>query len=56
MMTPAEASQCRGKRDMIWTSYRGLIIKRSLGIKITENSLPLSSCHWLTGGLSPDID
>ena len=45
MMTPAEASQCSGDRDMRWTSYRELAIKRSLGMKITENGLPLSSCH-----------
>ena len=45
MMMPAEASQCSGDRNMRWTSYRELAIKRSLGTKITEKGLPLSSCH-----------
>lgn len=42
MMTPAEASQCCGVRDMKTTSYRELAIKRSLEKKIAENGLPLT--------------
>jgi len=40
IMTPAEASQCSGERDMRWISYRELAIKKSLETKITENVFP----------------
>lgn len=51
MMTPEEASQCNGQRDMKWTSYRELAIKKkSLETKIAENSLPLSPCNGLLPG------
>ena len=56
MMTPAEASQCSGDRNMRWTSYRELAIKRSLRMKITKNGLPLSPCHWSPSGLRPPVN
>lgn len=60
MMTPAEASQCCGVRDMKWTSYRELAIKRSLEKKIAENGLPLAPVRGLLPGYAlqstPDRD
>lgn len=56
MMTPVEALQCKGERDMRWTSYRELAIKKSLETKIAEKGLPLSPCHELTGDRGPEGD
>lgn len=43
MMTPAEAKESTGDRDMRWTSYRLLAIKARDNSNIPENSLPLDS-------------
>ncbi|MGB4576859.1 MAG: IS3 family transposase [Paludibacter sp.] len=57
MMTPVEASQCNGERDMRWTSYRELAIKKkSLETKIAENSLLLSPSHGSPSGLRPPVN
>ena len=56
MMTPVEASQCSGERDMRWISYRELAIKKSLERKIAENGLPLSPCHGSPSGLRPPVN
>ena len=54
MMTPAEASETSGERDMKWISYRESAIKRSKRESIAKNSLPLDPCQGLTGGRSPE--
>ena len=41
MMTPAEAAETTGDRDMRWTSRRHLAIKSRKNLDIAENSLPL---------------
>lgn len=56
MMTPVEASQCRGERDMKWTSYRELAIKKSLKRKIAEKGLPLHYCHGSPSRLRPTVN
>jgi len=56
MMVPAEASQCIGERDMKWTSYRELAIKRSKSTTITEYGLPLGLCHGSPSGLRPPVN
>lgn len=60
MMTPVEASRCCGVRDMKWTSYRELAIKKSLEKKIAENGLPLAPVRGLLPGYAlqstPDRD
>jgi hypothetical protein len=56
MMTPVEASQCSGERDMRWISYRELAIKKSLETKIAENGLPLSPFHGSPSGLRPPVN
>lgn len=43
MMTPSEAANCTGERDMKWTSYRHLAIKAKNNFANTEKSLPLHS-------------
>ncbi len=54
MMTPAEAPTSTGDRDMKWTGYRELAIKRIKKVNIAGKSLPLNPCHGLTGGRSPN--
>lgn len=56
MMTPFEASQCIGERDMKWTSYRERAIKKLLEMKNAENGLPLASCHGSPSGLRPAVN
>lgn len=60
MMTPMEASRSCGVRDMKWTSYRELAIKKSLEKKIAENGLPLAPVRGLLPGYAlqstPDRD
>ena len=41
MMTPMEASESTGGRDMRWMSYRHLAIKSRDNLDTPENSLPL---------------
>ncbi|MCQ2194249.1 MAG: IS3 family transposase [Paludibacteraceae bacterium] len=43
MMTPAEAANCTGDRDMKWTRYRHVAIKAKNNFVNTEKSLPLHS-------------
>jgi hypothetical protein len=50
MMTPAEASTSTGDRDMKWTSYRELAIKRIKKVNIAGNNLPLNPCHGSHSG------
>lgn len=56
MMTPAEASESTGNRDMRWTSYRQLAIKTRDNLKIPENSLPLENCQVSPSGLRPPVN
>ncbi len=56
MMTPVEASRCTGKRDMKWTSYRELAIKKSSEMKIAEKGLPLSPFTGSPSGLRPPVN
>lgn len=48
MMTPSEAAETTGERDMKWTSYRQLAIKSSISTNIPEKSLPLGKGSGLT--------
>lgn len=45
MMTPAQAAELTGDRNMKWTSYRHRAIKNRDSLEITENSLPLTAYH-----------
>ena len=56
MMTPAEAAESTGDRDMRWTSYRQLAIKSRDNLDIPENSLPLSACQGSPSGLRPPVN
>jgi putative transposase len=56
MMVPAEAGQCIGEREMKWTSYRELAIKRSKGTTNTEYGLPLGLRHGSPSGLRPPVN
>ncbi|WP_418633953.1 transposase [Segatella hominis] len=49
MMTPTEASESTGDRDMRWKSYRHLAIKSKDNLDISENSLPLPECQGSDG-------
>ena len=53
MMTPMEASESTGDRDMRWMSYRHLAIKSRYNLDISENSLPLPECQGAPSGLRP---
>lgn len=56
MMVPAEASRCIGEREMKWTSYRELAIKRSKATTNTEYGLPLDLRHGSPSGLRPPVN
>lgn len=56
MMTPAEAAESTGYRDMKWKSYRHLAIKTSNSMDITENTLPLSDCQMFPSGPWPTVN
>ena len=56
MMTPTEASESTGDRDMRWKSYRHLAIKSRDNLNISENSLPLSECQGSPSGLRPPVN
>ena len=56
MMTPSEAAESTGDRDMRWTSYRHLAIKSRDNLDITENTLPLPACQWSPSGLRPPVN
>ena len=48
MMTPAEASETSGDRDLRWKSYRMMAIKSRNSLDIAEIPLPLPQRHGLT--------
>ena len=56
MMTPAEAAESTGDRDMRWVSFRHLAIKSRNNLDIPENSLPLSVCQGSPSGLRPPVN
>ena len=56
MMTPAEASESSGDRDMKWISYRMLAIKNRDNMNITENPLPLFASQGSPSGLRPPVN
>ena len=56
MMTPAEAAESTGDRDMRWHSYRLVAIKSRDNLDITENCLPLPVCQGSTSGLRPPVN
>ena len=60
MMTPMEASESTGDRDMRWKSYRHLAIKSRDNLDTPENSLPLPSVRGLLVAVgrksTPDSD
>ena len=56
MMTPAEAAESNGDRDMRWVSFRHLAIKSRDNLDIPENSLPLSVCQGSPSGLRPPVN
>lgn len=56
MMTPAEAAESTGDRDMRWTSYRHQAIKSRNNLDIPEKSLPLPACQGSPSGLRPPVN
>ena len=56
MMTPSEAAESTGERDMKWTSYRHLAIKSRDNLDIPENSLPLPTSNGSPSGLWPSVN
>ena len=56
MMTPAQATESTGDRDMRWTSYRHLAIKSRDNLDIPENSLPLTARQGSPSGLRPPVN
>ena len=56
MMTPAEASESTGDRDMRWHSYRLEAIKSRDNLDIPENSLPLLASQMSPSGLRPPVN
>ena len=55
MMTPAQAAQETGKRDMRWNSYRHRAIN-SKDLDFPENSLPLTIGNGATSGPSTSLN
>lgn len=56
MMTPAEAAESTGDRDMKWKSWRFESIKSRYNMNIPENSLPLNTCQGPPSGLRPPVN
>lgn len=56
MMTPTQAAESIGDRDMRWTSYRLMAIKSSDNVDIPENSLPLLTSQESPSGLRPPVN
>ena len=56
MMTPAQAFESTGDRDMRWTSYRHQAINNSKNLNIPENGLPLSASQGSPYGLRPPVN
>ena len=56
MMTPAEASETSGDRDMRWKSYRMMAIKSRNSLDIAENPLPLPQRHGSPSDLRSSVN
>lgn len=56
MMTPSEAAESTGDRDMRWVSFRHLAIKSRDNLDIPENSLPLNVRQGSPSGLRPPVN
>ena len=56
MMTPAQAAESIGNRDMKWTSYRQMAIKSSDNLDIPKKSLPLLMSQGSPSGLWPPVN
>ena len=56
MMTPTQAAESIGDRDMRWTSYRLMAIKSSDNVDIPENSLSLLTSQESPSGLRPPVN
>ena len=56
MMTPSEAAESTGDRDMRWVSLRHLAIKSRDNLDIPENSLPLKVCQGSPSDLRPPVN
>lgn len=56
MMTPAEAAELTGDRNMKWTSYRFLAIKSREKSDIPEKTLPLPTSQMSPSGLRPPVN
>ncbi len=60
MMTPSEASSCKGEMKKLWTSYREEAIRRnqsaSCSCEIPEESLPSSLVQGSPSGLRPPVN
>lgn len=56
MMTPAEASETTGDRNMRWKSYRMLAIKSRNNLDISENPLPLTDHHGSPSDLRSSVN
>ena len=55
MMTPVQASLCKGELTKRWHSYREEAIKR-VTLEKTRKSLPLSCCQGSPSGLRPPVN
>ena len=56
MMTPAEASETSGDRDMRWKSYRMMAIKSRNSLDIAEIPLPLPQRHGSPSDLRSSVN
>ena len=56
MMTPAEASETSGDRDMRWKSYRMMAIKSRNSLDIAENPLHLPQRHGSPSDLRSSVN
>ena len=56
MMTPAEASETSGDREMRWKSYRMMAIKSRNSLDIAENPLPLPQRHGSPSDLRSSVN
>lgn len=56
MMTPREASQCKGEIPKCWTSYREKYINEKKAGANPEKSLPLHPCQGSPYGLRPPVN
>lgn len=56
MMTPAQAAETTGERDMRWRSFRLEAIKNSDGMDTPGICLPLQHCQGSPSGLRPPVN